>query len=442
MNFKGILTLIGLLFGLQLAAQQSMIRGTVIDDETGEPLIGVAVVIDGTTNGAATDLDGQFKILAEPGTYNLLVSFISYSKMNIEGVEVKEGEVTALGTIRLKSASEVLKEFVVSAKAVKNTEAAMVTMKKKSTSLIDGISAATFKKVGDSDAAAAMSRVTGVSVQGGKYIYVRGLGDRYTKTTLNGMDVPGLDPDRNSVQMDIFPTNIIDNIVVSKSFTADLPADFTGGAVNIELKDFPEEKTMSAGVSIGFNPAMHFNNDYVTYNGGKTDFLGFDDGTREIPTGGAEDVPQYVEVLGQPNSAEGQQFINTLNNFNKQMGGYRDRSFMNTGLNFSFANQAPGTEKLSIGYNFAINYKNDIEFYEDAEFNLYGKDPNPNEFELVPLQRQKGDVGINNVLLGSTAGIALKTDKSKFKVNILHLQNGESKAGIFDYQATDVGTTF
>jgi TonB-dependent receptor len=443
-NFKQAITIVAIFCGMQVMAQQSVIRGIVIDDATGESLIGVAVVIEGTTIGDATDLEGQFEIKAEPGTYNLVVAFISFAKLNISDVVVKSGEVTALGTIRLKSASELLQEFVVTAKAVKNTEAAMVTMKQNSTSLMDGISAASFKKVGDSDAASAVTRVTGVSVQGGKYVYVRGLGDRYTKTTLNGMDLPGLDPDRNSVQMDIFPTNVIDNIVVSKSFTADLPADFTGGAVNIELKDFPEEKIMTAGISTSYNPVMNLNSDYITYNGGKTDFLGFDDGSRDIPTDKQTDIPQYAdpEVIGNPNSARSQEFQTTLRSFDKQMGGFRTTSGLNGGFNFTYANKLKAKDKYAIGYSLALNYQNTTEYYEGAEFNLYGKQAGATNYELTPLQTQKGDYGVNNVLLGGTAGLAIKSDKSKLRFNLLHLQNGESQAGIFDYRATDVGTTF
>ena len=144
---------------------------------------------------------------------------------------------------------------------------------------MDGISSAQIQKVGDATAVEAAKRVTGVSIEDGKYIYVRGLGDRYTKTTLNNMDLPGLDPDRNSLQMDIFPTNLIDNIIVSKNFTAEMPADFTGGLLNVETKDFPEKKIFNVSVGVAFNPEMHFNPDFLTYEGGATDFLGFDDGT-------------------------------------------------------------------------------------------------------------------------------------------------------------------
>ena len=442
MGIKNLFAIVFTLVSLQVFAQESIIRGTVIDDATGEALIGVAVVIEGTTIGAATDLDGQFQIKASPGVYGVKASFISFAPVIVSGVEVKDGQTTAMGIIRLKSSAEQLKAVEITAKAVKNTEAALVTMKRKSANVIDGVSAASFKKVGDSDAATAMSRVTGVSVQGGKYVYVRGLGDRYTKTTLNGMSIPGLDPDRNTVQMDIFPTNIIDNIVVSKSFSAELPADFTGGAVNIELKDFPEEKAIGMSVGMAYNPAMHFNKNYITYNGSSTDFLGFDNGTRDIPTGGGEDIPQYGNVIGSPNSAAGKQYIATLQGFNKQMAGFRETSFLNTSLSFSLANQLVTKKNYSLGYIFALNYQNDIEYYENAQFNLYGKDPQSDNYELSAFQVQKGDYGVQNVLTSAMAGIAMKKDNAKYKLNVVHLQNGESKAGIFDYTETKVGTTY
>ena len=109
----------------------------------------------------------------------------------------------------------------------KNTENTLLSLKMRSSNLIDGITASSFRKIGDSDAASAMKRVAGVSVAGGKYVFVRGLGDRYNKTMLNGLDIQGLDPDRNTIQMDIFPTNIIDNMIINKSFVAEL-YDFTG----------------------------------------------------------------------------------------------------------------------------------------------------------------------------------------------------------------------
>jgi len=241
--------------------------------------------------------------------------------------------------------------------------------------------------------------------------------------------------------MDIFPTNVIDNIVVSKSFTAELPADFTGGVVDIETKDFPEEKTFRLNFSGGVNPSMHFNKNYLTYQGGKTDWLGYDDGTRASPTAGRTDVPQFGDVIGNPNGAKGQEFQSLLRGFNKTLGATKQTSFMDYGLSLSFGNQI-ARPKVTWGYNAALTYKNDTEFYQDAQFNLYAKPIDANNNELEALQVQTGDYGVNSVLLGGLAGIAMKTKSSKFKLNFIHLQNGESKSGIFDYENSNLGANY
>ncbi|MFW6371406.1 MAG: carboxypeptidase-like regulatory domain-containing protein, partial [Bacteroidota bacterium] len=186
------------------AQEKGMLRGTVYDEKTGETLVGVSVVIKGSHIGTATDLDGKFSLEAEPGTYDLQLSFISFQPLTIEDVEVKAGEVTLLNDLQLSESSVELEDVVVTASAIRNTEAALQTMKRKSSVMLDGISAAKIELIGDGTAVEAATRVTGVTVEDGKYVYVRGLGDRYSKTTLNSMDIPGLDPDRNSLQMDIF----------------------------------------------------------------------------------------------------------------------------------------------------------------------------------------------------------------------------------------------
>ncbi|WP_268033552.1 TonB-dependent receptor [Algoriphagus sp. PAP.12] len=422
-------------------AQKGTIRGAIFEESTGEPLFGVSVLVKETATGAVTDFDGKFEIQVDPGTYTLQISYISYATVELTEVEVTSGEVKVINDILMADEASDLETVTVSASAIRTTESALMSVKRNAANLMDGISASTFRQIGDGDAAAAVKRVTGVSIEGGKYIYVRGLGDRYTKTVLNGVDIPGLDPDRNSIQMDIFPTNVIDNIIVSKSFTADLPADFTGGVVDIETKDFPEEKTMRLSLSGGLNPSMHFNSNYLKYDGGKTDWLGFDDGTRAIPTDGRTDIPQYGDAVGNPNGPRGLEYQEILRSFNKNLGGYRTNSLMDMGLSFSLGNQIART-KATWGYNFALTYKNETEFYQDAEFNLYAKPRESSDIELEALEKQKGDYGVNNVLLGGLAGIALKTDNSKYKLNIMHLQNGESKAGEFDFVNTNLGANF
>jgi hypothetical protein len=424
---------------MSILAQNGIIRGAIFDAGNGESLPGVAVYIDGTTVGTTTDLDGKFNLSTAPGLYDLSISYISYETLVIKEVDVEADVVNFLGDIMLKEQTFELAEVTITAQAVRNTETALVTMKKKSANVIDGISAGSFRKIGDSDAAVSMKRVTGVSVEGGKYVYVRGLGDRYTKTILNGVEIPGLDPDRNTLQMDIFPTNIIDNILVHKSFSADLPADFTGGGIDIATKEFPDERTGKLSASVGYNPSMHFQSNYLTYDGGQTDFLGFDDGTRAIPA--TTDIPFYSQVVGNPDGAKGQRYQEILKAFNPTLAAHEQQSFMDFDIGFSYGDQIP-KKKVTIGYNLSFSYKNETTFYKDAEFGMYGLDGDPGIYEMEVREYQIGNIGSNSVLVTGMGGFALKTANSKYKINILHLQNGESSAAVFDYSSTDQGSNF
>lgn len=418
---------------LSAIAQKGTIRGSVYDDATGEALIGVTVAIKGTTTGAITDLDGKFAIMTESGTYDLQVSYISFQSQTIEGVEVKTGDVTLLNNLKLKQATVEVAEVVVKAEIVRKNEGALMLMKQKSAVMIDGISSEKMELIGDGNAVQAAKRVTGVSIEGGKYIYVRGLGDRYSKTTLNSMEIPGLDPDRNSLQMDIFPTNLINNITVNKNFTADMPADFTGGLTNIETKDFPDRRILNIAFGVGYNPFMHFNSNYLSYNGGATDFLGFDDGTRALPQG-ADNA-----IIPTPTSGFSPERVNSfVRSFNSTLAAAESLSLMNFSGSFSFGNQwdlnknEESKKTKSLGFIFSLSYKTDYRYYDDVRYGEYQRYADPDSMELRYATTQDGRMGERSTLLGSIAGIAYKTDKSKFKLNLIHLQSGESRAARFD----------
>jgi hypothetical protein len=428
-----------ILIPFSINAQKGIIRGAVVDESNGEALISVTIVAEGTIVGITTDLDGKFNLSIDPGTYNLKISYVSYESQTIKNVKVNAGEVTLLDNIRLKQSTIGLSEVTITASASRSSDGAITTLRMNSPSLTDGISANSFKKMGDSDAASSMKRVTGVSVEGGKYVYVRGLGDRYTKTILNGVDIPGLDPDRNTMQMDIFPTNLIDNIIVHKSFSAELPADFTGGVIDIAIKDFPDQKKGNISLSSSYNPDFHFKNDFLTYEGGRTDFLGFDDGTRAIPA--TENLPFFASVIANPSGEQGMRYQEILKGFNPKMAAMQQMSLMDYSFAGSFGNQIP-VKKITIGYNFGFSYKSNNEFYKDAEYGRYGLSSDPDIMDLEVREFQKGDFGVKSVLLSGLAGFSVKTKNSKYRINLIHLQNGESKAGIFDYTGSDQGSNF
>ena len=409
---------ISILFCLTITtafAQKGYLRGKVIDGENGEALIGATVSKQGTTTGAVADFDGNYSLALEPGLHNIVFQFVSYQTKTVENVEIKAGEVTTLD-VSLGSDVEQLAEVVVKAELIKDSEAAVMTLQRKSANVLDGMSSQTFKKTGDGNLAGAIKRVTGVSVQGGKYVYVRGLGDRYTRTILNGLSIPGLDPERNDVQIDLFPTNVLENVIVYKTFTPDLTGDFTGGVVDVETKSFPEEKSTSISVGFEFNPNMHFNDDFLTYNGGNLDFLGIDDGTRELPFDPQTEIPEEYE-----NNPELEQLTRSLD---PEMKAKRERSFMNSSFSFSHGNQVD-KDAYKLGYAVVLNYQKQTEYYDNTQLSsIYFKDANS---ETIPLDLQvdnTGDLGRDNVLWSALVSGAIKTNKHQVGLNLLRTQNG------------------
>ncbi len=417
-------------------AQTGKVSGTIFDVEANDVMPFANVSIKGTSTGTTSDFEGDFTLNAAPGTYTLMFSFVGYETLEVTGVEVIEGEVTTLN-VEMKSSAGLLDEVVITTTTARDTEASVLNMQKNAINLTDGLSSQTFDKIGAGDVSSAVKTIPGVSVQGGKYVYVRGLGDRYTKSILNGMDVPGLDPDRNTLQMDIFPTNILDNVMVVKSLTADLSADFTGGMVNIITKDFPSREEYSVSLGATYNPSMHFNSDFLKYDGGGTDFLGFDDGTRDRPVNRNQPFPRPFD-----NDAA---LTRITERFDPTLGGKRKSNLMDYSFGFTAGNQYDVGEKNNkLGYFASLSYKNTSEYFEDFENNSWLKPRQTSEFELRPSRLLSGDVGKENALISALTGLAFKSEQSKYQLNLLHIQNGESTAGNFEEEilVSDAITVF
>jgi hypothetical protein len=155
---------------------------------------------------------------------------------------------------------------------------------------LDYISAETIKRTGDGNVIAAVSRITGVSTFGG-FITVRGIGDRYVKSTINGSRIPTLDPFTNNIKLDLFPANLVDNIVITKTASADLPGDWAGAFLSVETKDYPEKFTVNVETTIGYNSQSTFQ-DIVSSPRSSTDWLGFDNGLRTIK----HEKPAYYDL--------------------------------------------------------------------------------------------------------------------------------------------------
>ena len=420
-----ILTIIVGLLSFITFAQSGIITGTVNDGEYNDILPFANVIIKDSQRGALSDFEGKYSLELKPGIYTVQFSFVGYQTLEINEVIVKNGE-TIIVDVTLKASTAKLDEVIITTSLKRNTEASILHLQRNSVKLMDGLSLESIKNSGASDIASAVKNIPGVSVQRGKYVYVRGLGDRYTKTSLNGVDVPGLNPDRNTLQLDLFPSSILENVIVSKSSTADQGADFTGGAINIVTKDIPNKEGYSASLGLGYNSDFHFNKNYLTYKGSKTDFLGFDNGLRDNPIPNQQYIPlpqengEVVEIL--------------TKRFTKNLAARRETSFMDYNFSFTAGNQFDvGNNKL--GYVAAISYRNETQYFSQyIDGQVFRKNVNPTIYELNTDRTQQGEGGTNNVLISGIAGLSFKTKKSKYKFNVLHIQNGESKASIFNQQ--------
>ena len=429
MNIKFFITSILSFFTSFFVLGQIGITGTVIDGDFNEPLPFANILLKETGEGVTSDFDGKYSFELEQGIYTLQFSFVGYETKIITEIQVKGNEYTITDVV-LNSAAQGLEEVVLTVEASRNSEASVLEIQKKSASLLDGISAQAFKKIGASDIAGAVKSVPGVSIQGGKYVYVRGLGDRYSKSILNGVDIPGLDPDRNTIQMDLFPTNMLSNVLVIKSARADLPADFTGGVIDIITKDLPSKEEFSVSLSMGYNPDMHFNDNYLSYAGGSTDFLGFDDGSRKNKIANSFLGNAFDPRLNQSNSTLN--IINRVSNqFDPQMAPKISNSGMNFGFGISYGNQFNFENGHALGVLGSVSYKNEQTVYEDTQDNIYNFSPDKSVFTFEENRIQSGTIGGHNIIASGLFGLTYKTTSSKYKFNGLHIQNGESTSGSF-----------
>ncbi|MFA8450398.1 MAG: TonB-dependent receptor domain-containing protein [Bacteroidales bacterium] len=347
------------LFSLKAIAQEASIRGKVIDKSNGEELIGATVLIEGTSIGCSVDLEGNYNLSKiKPGKYNIRCQYIAYEAETMKDVYIEAGENETIN-FTLKPSSIGLNEIEIVAKASRRTENAILHIQKKAANLIDAISAQQISKAGDNNAASALKRVTGLSVQEGKYVFIRGLSDRYMLTTLNGAEIPSLDPNKNTIQMDIFPSNILETIIVNKSFSPELPGSFSGGLIDIITRNFPETFQLTFSSSLSFNNQTTFNNNYIDYSGSSTDFLGFDNGKRKIPNYAKGNIPRVGDIK------DYKELTNITSSFNKNWKTQKKTPFFNNSYSFSLGNQTLLLKK-PLGYFFALSYSNSKSFYNNG----------------------------------------------------------------------------
>ncbi|NBW37733.1 MAG: TonB-dependent receptor [Cytophagia bacterium] len=264
-------------------AQTGTISGTITDSKTTEAIIGANVVIQGTSVGAATDIEGNFTIKnVKPGTYTLSVSFITYKTHTIPDVVVEAGKISTITIQLLEDATE-LQEVVVTGKREINNDISLMSAIKDSKLVVSGISAQQIVKLPDNDAAQVMKRVPGITIVDNRFVMVRGVPERYNQVLLNGGVAPSTEIDKRSFSFDLISSSAIDQLLIYKSGTAELPGDFAGGIIKVITKQTPSENYFNFGLNFGYRVGTTFESFSETERS-KTDFLGFDTGLRTLPS--------------------------------------------------------------------------------------------------------------------------------------------------------------
>jgi hypothetical protein len=286
-----------IMFTVQSFGQNSSIEGVVSDKANSEALIGTTVVIDGTTLGTTTDINGHFFLSnLKPGSYDLKISYVSYDTKVIKAVKVQAGQTTSV-KVELEGNLVALGDINVTAVRKTNTEISMITDIKTNVFVSTGISGQQISKTLDKDASEVVKRVPGITIVDDRFLVVRGLSQRYNTVWLNNSATPSAEADVKAFSFDIIPSSMIENIMIFKSPAAELPADFAGGFVKITTRNMPDKNSIVLQYSTGYNQGTTFG-EFYKYNGSKTDFLGFDNGTRALPS----NMPSHLNLYESSNN--------------------------------------------------------------------------------------------------------------------------------------------
>jgi TonB-dependent receptor len=279
---KILLLLISLLLTtLTTFAQSGTLAGKVKDKTSGEPIIGATVFITGSNKGAVSDVNGDYAVPLEPGIYKINVSYVSYKPQVLENIKVDAGRTTILD-ITIEENANTLNAVSIIGTRQTNTDITLIKELKQSEVVASGVSGEQIVKSLDRDAAETVKRIPGVTVMNDKYIVIRGMAERYNTVMLNDAFTPSTETDVKSFSFDLLPTSVIDRIMIYKAGSPELPGDFGGGVIKVYTKNGANDNSTTFGISTSYRDNTTLQ-DFQSYSGGKTDFLGFDDGSRQIP---------------------------------------------------------------------------------------------------------------------------------------------------------------
>ena len=412
------------------AQSGGIVSGSVLDADWGGAVLNARVTIAETQQSATANADGRFFLTRVPeGQYTLIVSATYYKASRVEEVFVRDGEVTRIEVPLYNDDTDVveLDSFTVKAKVLEDSELGLVSRRQKSAAMSDAISSESFSRLGIGDAADAMTKVTGASIVDNKYVVVRGLSDRYNNTTLNGSSVPSSDPDKRAVQLDQFPSGIIDSITTLKTFTPDKSGSFTGGAIDIKTKAIPEHYFLTISAGLEYNSETTFK-DILATNGSGNDWLGSDDGSRSIPQFilDNEDIPLSPR---RATDAEIATLDQATKSFSPEISVSKDKAPLNHGFSVAYGNRfmlSENPDNMALGFIGSFNYKRKFSAYDDGNVKRYlfvGGD------ELETIQDFVETKGADSAQWGTVANFALQINPAhEIGLKTMYNQSGEDEA--------------
>ena len=411
---RGIIAL-GLLSAVSLQSWAQQLKGVVIDKNSKETLIGAVISIEGTDVKAVTDVNGNFSFEGlKDGTYTLYIKYVGYKTLKIDGVQMKDANLT----IALQPDEQQLKGVTVTAVERRNTDAAMIQVAKSSPVIVSNVSAQEISRTQDTNAGEVIRRVPGVSLIDDKFVMVRGLSQRYNNVWVNGGAVPSSEADSRAFSFDIIPSSQIDNLTIVKSPTAEYPADYSGGFIIVNTKEIPAENSFSLSVGGNWNTASAFQ-DFAYSKGSATDFLAFDNGIRSIHGGINASLAPQLDANGSPIDNYATSLLgNHLNNdwmvkSKKPLGDLKLAASLNHRWMLG---------GRTLGMLAALNYTNEYRTYEKIENNLFGIYDAANDKPNY-LRHSVDDQYNNNVRLGAMLNFTILSKDGNHKYQLKNIFN-------------------
>lgn len=411
---RGIIAL-GLLSAVSLQSWAQQLKGVVIDKNSKETLIGAVISIEGTDVKAVTDVNGNFSFEGlKDGTYTLYIKYVGYKTLKIDGVQMKDANLT----IALQPDEQQLKGVTVTAVERRNTDAAMIQVAKSSPVIVSNVSAQEISRTQDTNAGEVIRRVPGVSLIDDKFVMVRGLSQRYNNVWVNGGAVPSSEADSRAFSFDIIPSSQIDNLTIVKSPTAEYPADYSGGFIIVNTKEIPAENSFSLSVGGNWNTVSAFQ-DFAYSKGSATDFLAFDNGMRSIHGGINASLAPQLDANGSPIDNYATSLLgNHLNNdwmvkSKKPLGDLKLAASLNHRWMLG---------GRTLGMLAALNYTNEYRTYEKMENNLFGIYDAANDKPNY-LRHSVDDQYNNNVRLGAMLNFTLLSKNGNHKYQLKNIFN-------------------